>query len=373
MNAQAYFPVSYPEIMKKLSAIDPPGYARSRNFIDGAVTGLSPYLSRGVFSPRQVMEYIFSAGYTLDNAGKLIQELAWREYWQRCWWHLGERIGDDIKRPQDNVRHRQMVTSIVEARTGIEAIDGAIDRLYQTGYMHNHARMYLAALACNMAGAHWKSPANWLYYHLLDGDPASNFLSWQWVAGTFSSKKYYANQDNINYYFHSRQKNTFADLRYDLLPQCPVPSQLEQKMPFQPRTVLPPCSAGFLLDPDLPVLLYNSFQLDPCWRSDMHANRVLLLEPSHFEQYPVSNKVISFICALAQTNIPGLLIFSGEVNQLPGLNHVPAIYSVEHPTTKHYPGKKDPYLWIFPEINSYSPSFSGFWKKAERLLIQKSK
>jgi len=31
--------------------------------------------------------------------------------------------------------------------------------------------------------------------HLLDGDAASNVCSWQWVAGTFSSKKYFCNQE----------------------------------------------------------------------------------------------------------------------------------------------------------------------------------
>ena len=35
-----------------------------------------------------------------------------------------------------------------------------------------------------------------MYYHLLDGDWASNALSWQWVAGSNASKKYYANQAN---------------------------------------------------------------------------------------------------------------------------------------------------------------------------------
>ena len=51
-----------------------------------------------------------------------------------------------------------------------------------------------------------------MYYHLLDGDWASNALSWQWVAGSNANKKYYANQDNINKYFNSSQKQTFLDV-----------------------------------------------------------------------------------------------------------------------------------------------------------------
>ena len=54
--------------------------------------------------------------------------------------------------------------------------------------------MYIASIICNTAKCHWKIPAKWFYYHLKDGDWGSNALSWQWVCGTNSGKKYYANQ-----------------------------------------------------------------------------------------------------------------------------------------------------------------------------------
>lgn len=58
-------------------------------------------------------------------------------------------------------------------------------------------------LTCTIAQPHWLNPARWMNCHLLDGDLASNMLSWQWVASSFSSKKYYANQENINKYIGS--------------------------------------------------------------------------------------------------------------------------------------------------------------------------
>ena len=79
-----------------------------------------------------------------------------------------------------------MPKAVVEANTTIDAIDEAINELYQNGYMHNHMRMYLASLCCNIAKCHWKHPAKWMYFYLLDGDLASNTLSWQWVAGSNS-------------------------------------------------------------------------------------------------------------------------------------------------------------------------------------------
>ena len=102
----------------------------------------------------------------------------------------GNAIFTDLKQDQPKVDHHELPTAIEHAKTGIDAIDNGIKELYQTGYMHNHARMYTAMLTCNIAQAHWLSPAKWMYYHLLDGDLASNMLSWQWVAGSFSSKKY---------------------------------------------------------------------------------------------------------------------------------------------------------------------------------------
>ena len=41
--------------------------------------------------------------------------------------------------------------------------------------------------------------------HLLDGDAASNTLSWRWVAGMHTNKKpYIASKENINKYTKNR-------------------------------------------------------------------------------------------------------------------------------------------------------------------------
>lgn len=76
-------------------------------------------------------------------------------------------------------------------------IDQAVKSLYQTGYLHNHARMWLASYVVHLRKVHWRVAADWLYGHLLDGDLASNHLSWQWVAATFSSKPYLFNAENV--------------------------------------------------------------------------------------------------------------------------------------------------------------------------------
>ena len=89
---------------------------------------------------------------------------------------------------------------IREGRTGLSVIDKTVHTLYETGYLHNHARMWLASYVVHLRKIHWRVGADWLYAHLLDGDLASNHLSWQWVAATFSSKPYLFNAENVAKY-----------------------------------------------------------------------------------------------------------------------------------------------------------------------------
>jgi deoxyribodipyrimidine photo-lyase len=76
----------------------------------------------------------------------------------------------------------------------------AVKTLYATGYLHNHARMWLASYMVHLRKVHWRAGADWMYGHLLDGDLASNHLSWQWVAGTGSHKPYLFNAENVSRY-----------------------------------------------------------------------------------------------------------------------------------------------------------------------------
>ena len=207
------FTVEYASILKKIDAINPVKYAHSRNYIDGQVNYLSPYISRGVISTKQVLKSLLAKDYSFEQLEPLIQQLCWRDYFQRI--AQVKDINTEIKQVQEHVKHHAIPLSILEAKTGIQAIDQAIETLFESGYIHNHNRLYLAALTCNIGKSHWLHPAKWMYYHLLDGDWASNACSWQWVAGANSSKKYYANQENINKYTASKQRNTYLDTSYE--------------------------------------------------------------------------------------------------------------------------------------------------------------
>ncbi|MEO5685192.1 MAG: hypothetical protein ABIQ88_21280 [Chitinophagaceae bacterium] len=78
------FPTDYKSILARIDAIDPVKYGRTRNFIDGKLTFLSPYISRGIISSKQVKDAILAKGYKPYQIEKFLQELAWREYRQHA-------------------------------------------------------------------------------------------------------------------------------------------------------------------------------------------------------------------------------------------------------------------------------------------------
>lgn len=359
------FETSMEFINQRIDEIDPVAYGKTRNFVDGAVTYLSPYISRGVISTKQVLEAILKKGYEPKRIEKFIQELAWRDYWQQIWLAKGDAIDNDLKRPQPEVKNHGIPEAVPQGKTGILAIDQAIQGFYDTGYLHNHVRMYIASICTNVAQCHWRQPAKWMYYHLLDGDWASNALSWQWVAGSNSHKKYYANQGNINKYCHSEQRDTFLDVSYEELTAMDVPKELVEIEPFDLKTNLPK-PKEIHIDGCLPTLIYNFYNLDPHWKSGEKANRILLLEPSHFEKYPVSDKSIQFMLDLSK-NVEGIQIVVEEFSELmDGLNPN-KIFFKEHPTNSHYQGVQEDRDWMF-SVTGYFPSFFAFWKKCKKEL-----
>jgi deoxyribodipyrimidine photo-lyase len=205
-----------------------------------------------------------------------------------------------------------------------------------------------------------------MYYHLLDGDWASNALSWQWVAGTFSTKKYIANQENINRYTGSTQTGTILDISYEELELLDVPNELKSVEDVQLTTQLPK-NTSILIDQSLPTAVYTYYNLSPTWRSDIKANRILLLEPEIFKRYPVSEKCISFALDLAK-NINGIQVFTGSFTELKKLLPDHPVYFREHPLNNHYSGVEDPRPWLIPDAKEFHGSFFSFWKKNEKKI-----
>ncbi len=187
-----------------LQQVEPAKYSSTRNFLKGAVTRLSPYLRYGVLSLAEVRDIVLAKVRHQEDAVKLVNELGWRDYWQRLYAELGEGIWQDREPYKTGYTassySETMPKDIVEGTTGLVCIDSFSNELRETGYLHNHQRMWMAAYLVHWRKVRWQAGSRWFLAHLLDGDPASNNLSWQWVASTFSHKAYFFNRENLERY-----------------------------------------------------------------------------------------------------------------------------------------------------------------------------
>jgi len=355
------FPTTLEAVYARIDAFDPAHYARSRNFLNGGVSYLSPYLSRGFITVPQVVARLKNRGIGMEQAEKFIQELAWREFYTRTWFQKGDQIFEDIRHPQEGVENHGIPEAVLKANTGIQAIDSHLTHFRETGYLHNHLRMYLAAIICNMGKYHWREAADWLYYHLLDGDLASNALSWQWCTGTFSNKPYFVNQENINRYSGTEQSGTFLDFDYELLPTNPVPPELEKSEKLN-LVFTPPETKPLEIQENLPTFIYTHYTLDPTYHVGEDGNRILVLEPSHFKKHAISPKTLNFILSLGE-NIPGLQVYYGEYANL----SLQGIFR-DHPINAHFKGIREKHPSLAPDLVGEFPSFFSFWNKLKKRL-----
>jgi deoxyribodipyrimidine photo-lyase len=62
-------------------------------------------------------------------------------------------------------------------------VDAGMRQLWQTGWMHNRARMVTASFLVKHLLLPWRTGEAWFWDTLVDADLANNAASWQWVAG----------------------------------------------------------------------------------------------------------------------------------------------------------------------------------------------
>ena len=82
------FPTDKSNILLKLNSIDPIQYGKTRNYIDGKITYLSPYISRGILTTKQIFNHIIKQSYSWDEIEIFVKELAWRDFFQSQWIHF---------------------------------------------------------------------------------------------------------------------------------------------------------------------------------------------------------------------------------------------------------------------------------------------
>lgn len=231
-------------------------YATGRNFDRGAgqhtaVSRLSPWLRHRRIGEWEVVRCVLQS-HSAAAAEKFIQEVCWRTYW-KGWLEMRPQVWDDylasVNRCYSQADLMQQVDAMVQGNSGIACFDYWCEELRDTGYIHNHARMWFASIWIFTLKLPWQLGADFFMRHLLDGDAASNTLSWRWVAGLQTQgKSYLARPDNIAKYTDNRF-NPLNQLSATATPLSATAEVVRHPLPEAAGQV-PPGRNGLLLTDD---------------------------------------------------------------------------------------------------------------------------
>jgi deoxyribodipyrimidine photo-lyase len=226
MTSSDLFPATRQAGLDRLATFLPRAgthYASQRNYDYGPqrrsnISCLSPYIRHRLITEPEILRAVIDV-HGAQGADKFIQEICWRTYWK----------GWLESRPAIWTRYRREVAALsakphpglayaTTGRSSFECLDEWVRELYDTGYLHNHARMWFASIWIHSLKLPWQLGADLFERHLIDSDPASNLLSWRWVAGLHTKgKAYLARADNIARYTEGRfMPKGLAELPLDL-------------------------------------------------------------------------------------------------------------------------------------------------------------
>ena len=182
-------------------------YSKKRNYtydIDdntNTTSLLSPYIRYRLISEEEVLKKTLSIQPFLKSQ-KFIEEIYWRTYW-KGWLEHRKEVYDDYLNERDVLIKKYHITNsyikAINGETDLDFFNNWVNQLKTNGYLHNHVRMWFASIWIFTLNLPWQLGANFFMENLLDGDPASNTLSWKWVAGLQTKGKHYlARKDNIS-------------------------------------------------------------------------------------------------------------------------------------------------------------------------------
>ena len=187
-------------------------YSRDRNYDFGPnnrnnVSLLSPYISHRTLFEYDIVKSCLKK-YKVDQVEKFIQEIFWRIYW-KGWLELRPEVWTDFCDNYLSIEQSKFYKKALDGKTGIRCFDEWVNELKEYNYLHNHSRMWFASIWIFTLKLPWQLGAAFFMEHLYDGDPASNTLSWRWVAGIQTRGKHYlARSSNISKFTNQRFQYT---------------------------------------------------------------------------------------------------------------------------------------------------------------------
>lgn len=164
------------------------GYPRGRDRVaEEGTSRLSPYLASGAVSPRQVWAALQKHGAHTDGPRIFLSELGWREFARYTLYHLPNLPFENLNSKFSAMPWRESAFDLQawqRGQTGVPIVDAGMRQLWQTGWMHNRARMIVGSFLTKHLLIDWKEGEAWFRDTLVDADFANNAMNWQWVAGT---------------------------------------------------------------------------------------------------------------------------------------------------------------------------------------------
>ena len=172
------------------------------------VSQISKYISHRILLEYDIMKKLKN----YDKKKKFTEEILWRLYW-RGYLEKHKSIWYEYKNFKETPCNSNHLEKATNGKTGIHCFDTWIDELRGNNYLHNHSRMWFASIWIFTLKLPWQLGAKLFMKYLLDGDAASNTLSWRWVAGLHTNNKpYKASKENINKYTFNRFKGSPINL-----------------------------------------------------------------------------------------------------------------------------------------------------------------
>jgi deoxyribodipyrimidine photo-lyase len=168
-------------LLKELKSSKAAHYSESRDLVaEDGTSRLSPYLAHGQVSPIEIVTLLKG----VDSA--YVRQLYWRDFSYHLLYHFPETDSRPL-RPEWEMfpwgDDPKVIKLWQRGLTGYPVVDAAMRQLWQTGWMHNRARMIVASVLVKHFQLDWMIGARWFWDTLVDADLANNSMGWQWSAG----------------------------------------------------------------------------------------------------------------------------------------------------------------------------------------------
>ncbi len=369
--------ISHEDLRKKVDTFDAIAYCRTRNYLDGNVSYLSPYITHWIISIRDICTIALER-FSVAEAEQRYKELLWKEYFLQVYWWLWDAIFSDIEESKTGIPTYECLPDAIFQHTfASEWVNQAIKQLEETWYLHNHVRMWIASYLTHWHRLDRKKYADRSYFHFLDGELASNHLSWQRVQSTFSHKPYIMNEENLQKYWgisDALYRGSYEDIAEKLFDSSRVPLFAHAK------DYSSQLQGDYSMIPSMNPSKYSWYTVLTPW--DLHPSKindptktVCVLDSNFLDTHPWSKNRVAFV--QAYTDLYGIECVYGSVQKIVEQSTNLTVYETPNPSykeaykyiKKHNNGRVHPYDWINPHATKrFTKKFFPYRKESKPFL-----